>query len=138
MLEPTPAGFHFSRSAGTKRPEEADKRRIQAVWGGALILSLIALAVLLLWRPSGGPSGADQALDQGAPAVVIEQPTSMLPEVESPVAAPQPLSYTVQEGDTLSQISQSFGVEVSEISRVNQIADPDFILPGQVLIIPQP
>jgi LysM repeat protein len=60
-----------------------------------------------------------------------------MPEAESPSDISQ-VSYTVQPGDTLWQISETFGVEVSDISRANQLTNPDLILPGQVLAIPQP
>ena len=44
-------------------------------------------------------------------------------------------TYTVQRGDTLSEIAARFGTTVSELVRLNNIADRDLIYPGQVLII---
>ena len=44
-------------------------------------------------------------------------------------------TYTVQRGDTLSEIAGRFGTTVSELVRLNNIADRDLIYPGQVLII---
>ena len=44
-------------------------------------------------------------------------------------------TYTVQRGDTLSEIAARFGTTVNELVRLNNIADRDLIYPGQVLII---
>ena len=42
-------------------------------------------------------------------------------------------TYTVQKGDTLSALAIRFGTTVSELVRLNNIADPDFIVIGQKL-----
>ena len=42
-------------------------------------------------------------------------------------------SYTVVPGDTLSGIAARFGTTVSALASANNIADPNFIYPGQVL-----
>ena len=44
-------------------------------------------------------------------------------------------TYTVQRGDTLSEIAARFGTTVNELVRLNNIADRDRIYPGQVLIL---
>lgn len=46
--------------------------------------------------------------------------------------------YTVQPGDTIVSIAASFGSTVEEILRANGLANSDFILPGDVLLIPVP
>lgn len=62
------------------------------------------------------------------------------PEVSpTPVPAPPPSTggtYTVQAGDTLSQIARKFGVEMQTLAAVNSIPNPSFIRVGQVLTIP--
>lgn len=45
-------------------------------------------------------------------------------------------TYTVQLGDTLSEIAERFGVPVAAIAEANGLADPHFILEGQMLTIP--
>ena len=45
-------------------------------------------------------------------------------------------TYTVQRGDTLSEIAARFGTTVSELVRLNNIADRDRIYVGQVLVLP--
>jgi hypothetical protein len=47
-----------------------------------------------------------------------------------------PVRYTVQAGDTLTSIARRYNTSVSEIKRINGLQS-DFILAGQVLIIPQ-
>jgi LysM repeat protein len=58
-------------------------------------------------------------------------------------AAPKPASgtaapgaYVVQSGDSLFTIALEFGVTVESIVVANQIKNPEFIRPGQVLVIP--
>ena len=45
-------------------------------------------------------------------------------------------TYAVQRGDTLSAIARRFGVTVQAIASANNIANPNLIYVGQVLIIP--
>lgn len=45
-------------------------------------------------------------------------------------------TYTVQPGDTLYRIAARFGTTVTAIVNANNIADPNLIYPGQVLVIP--
>jgi|SRR6185436_15540741 len=47
--------------------------------------------------------------------------------------------YTVQKGDTLSEIAERFGVALKTLEAANpQIKNPDLIFPGQVIIVPTP
>lgn len=46
------------------------------------------------------------------------------------------VTYTVQPGDTLYRIAGTYGTTVSAIVAANNIANPDLIYPGQVLVIP--
>ncbi len=47
------------------------------------------------------------------------------------------ITYTVRAGDTLSEIAARYGTTVTELVRLNGIADRDRIYVGQVLLIPQ-
>lgn len=46
------------------------------------------------------------------------------------------VTYTVRPGDTLYRIAGTYGTTVSAIVAANNIANPDLIYPGQVLVIP--
>ncbi|MCL5436111.1 MAG: peptidoglycan DD-metalloendopeptidase family protein [Patescibacteria group bacterium] len=43
--------------------------------------------------------------------------------------------YTVQGGDTISQIAETFGISVQTVMYENKISDTDYLKPGQVLKI---
>jgi LysM repeat protein len=45
-------------------------------------------------------------------------------------------AYVVRSGDTLSELALEFGVPVSILAQANGIADPDYIVEGDVLTIP--
>jgi len=45
-------------------------------------------------------------------------------------------TYIVQPGDTLYSIARRFNVSIEAILEVNDIANPNFIYPGQILQIP--
>lgn len=45
-------------------------------------------------------------------------------------------TYVVQSGDTLLGIARRFGVTMAQLQEANNIANPDRIYPGQVLVIP--
>ncbi|MCR4425626.1 MAG: LysM peptidoglycan-binding domain-containing protein [Firmicutes bacterium] len=47
------------------------------------------------------------------------------------------MHYTVRDGDTLWLIAQKFGLDYRSIALANSIADPDTVVPGQVLHIPR-
>lgn len=44
-------------------------------------------------------------------------------------------TYTVQAGDTLSGIASKYGTTYQELARINNIANPNVIFPGQVIKI---
>ena len=48
----------------------------------------------------------------------------------------RPRTYTVKNGDTLSEIAVRFGTTVAELVRLNDIQNPDLIYTGDVLRLP--
>lgn len=55
------------------------------------------------------------------------------PGTPTPPPPPTGDTYTVQPGDTLSGIASRYGTSWQELQRINAIANPDRIFPGQVL-----
>ena len=55
-----------------------------------------------------------------------------------PVTGSGTISYTVQPGDTLSALAQTYNTTVTAIQALNpQITDPSLIYSGQVILIPE-
>ena len=82
-----------------------------------------------------------------APTPAPTQPQAVVPQQKAPSPAQAPAkqqaaqqqSYTVASGDTLSAISKRLlgdANRYAEIAKLNKIADPNKINPGQKLIIP--
>ncbi len=74
--------------------------------------------------------GADEGTDDGL-TVVEPTPTAVVTEIE-----PERLTYTVQQGDLLGGIAQTFGVPLGALIAVNDLENPDFIQVGQEVLIP--
>ena len=53
------------------------------------------------------------------------------------VIAPNSKEYEIQKGDTLSDISLREGVSIDDLAKVNEIENPNMILAGDTLIIPE-
>ena len=67
----------------------------------------------------------------------LVEPEERTEEVITPVPIqPVQSKYTVKPGDTLSKIAKQFGTNWQAIATLNQIAAPNLIHPGQVLLIP--
>ena len=96
-------------------------------------------AAFLAWLASSIGSGASQTAT--ADTGVITGPTTVPPVADLP-------TYTVQPGDNLSTLADRFGTSVRELRGLNpqlavdqnslggQMANPDFIKPGQQLVLP--
>lgn len=74
-------------------------------------------------------------------ADAVAEPVAPAPVAPAAPAAPAPKApaertYTVKPGDTLSKIGREFGVTYQAIAKLNDIANPDLIYPGQVFRIP--
>ena len=55
--------------------------------------------------------------------------------VENPLVAGDPIRHTVQSGETLGTIANQYGLTLSQISQLNNIANPNLIKRGQVLTV---
>ena len=72
-----------------------------------------------------------------SPLTPSEQSTAIPTQIFNPTStSPPTISYTVKSGDTLSAIADAHGVSVNEIVQHSNLANPDRLDVGQVLIIP--
>lgn len=76
-----------------------------------------------------GDVDLNHALADMAPLTGSNPPGPGFPEPQGPV-------YTVQPGDTLSEIAERYCANWRDIAATNNLADPDRIYPGQRLVIP--
>jgi LysM repeat protein len=99
--------------------------------GIALVIGAVLLGIVLIWRAGPETSGSvTPTTTQQAAAVPSPSP------IPSPTA-PRLVTYTVQEGDTLSGIAQAYDISLEQLIGANDIANPDFLQIGQTLVIPQ-
>jgi len=118
------------------------------------VLSALITCVLIAaidpeeWLPDDGETGIGNQIN---PTVVqaftaltpVPSKLPMLtPSPDAPHSLPQIRTqseeYVVRAGDYLQSIAQRYMVSVAAIIEANEIASPDFLEPGQVLIIPPP
>lgn len=70
-----------------------------------------------------------------APTLDIDATATAYASEVRPSATPAAL-YTVQPGDTLSDLADRFGTTVDELAAANGLTDPNALQPGQTLLIP--
>src|SRR5574341_904073 len=80
------------------------------------------------------PLGEGSSIGDAASAPETE--TSGQPAPAGPATQPASGTYTVARGDTLASIARRFGVTWAALAAANNLADPDHIFYGQVLVIP--
>lgn len=84
-----------------------------------------------------GETPTEEPDPTATPGVRILMPTPGTPPpsvIRMPTRAV--ITYIVQSGDTLSGIATRYGVTVDEIVEENDLANPDVLHPGDVLMIP--
>ncbi|HVC33083.1 MAG TPA: C39 family peptidase [Chloroflexota bacterium] len=82
-----------------------------------------------LWRLVSSRSGLARALGAGIAALALGA------ALVTPAFAEQPVTYTVQAGDTLVAIANQFSVPAASIASLNDLPDPNLLDIGQTLTI---
>lgn len=98
--------------------------------GIALIAGAVIVGIALIWR--AGPDTRDPATPTTSQQAAVPSP--------SPLPSPTPpkvVTYTVQQGDTLSGIAQAHDISLEQLIGANDLVNPDFLQIGQTLVIPQ-
>lgn len=121
MTEVQSAGGTGS-NAPNAQADEAQLHRVE--YGDTLTRIARDHAVTLESLLAANPQIANP--DRIYPGDVIEIPPA-------PLMGAEAQTYTVVAGDTLSAIGQRFNVDWQTLADVNGIANPDLIVPGQVL-----
>ena len=113
------------------------------------VVSAVTTPVATAVLPTPGGEGGQPAAIPPTATVVLEPPVLATAEpvaTEPPPSEPSPteppatgaeyVSYTVQQGDTLTQIAVRYGTTVGAIVAANGLGDQDQIYEGQELKIP--
>jgi LasA protease len=88
-------------------------------------------------EPTRTQSAAYLPLARSGSDATIFTPTPDPPHF-IPTLRAEAQEYTVKSGDTLGQISQRYGVSLEALIAANNLANPNLLEVGQVLIIPAP
>jgi LysM repeat protein len=91
--------------------------------------------------PEGAPIGGAVAGRVGAPRapVVADEPApvaAVLTEAPAGVADAEPVTIQVRPGDSIFQISRTYGISERALMDANGITDPNRVYAGQNLVIP--
>lgn len=99
-------------------------------------LALMALVACVPEPPSVMLPTLPAVLDiTPAPTLDIEATATALSSLALPTPTAAAL-YTIQPGDTLSDLAARFATTVDELVAANGLTDPNSLQPGQTLIIP--
>jgi nucleoid-associated protein YgaU len=100
---------------------------------------IAAVGLLLVLGLAGCGTAGDSRGSTPGPddELVIVSPTPGLPLAASMIAGKREL-YVVQAGDSLSALAERFGVSEEALRSVNHLTDPNHLVAGQELIIPEP
>src|SRR5579883_887473 len=113
-------------TAGPARPATASSGRTYVVQAGDTLSDLAARFGITVQQiaAANGLTNPD-SISEGQTLVIPGAP-----------AGAEGSTYTVQAGDTLSDIAARFGVDVAALQDANHIADPTLLQPGTILVIP--
>jgi LysM repeat protein len=103
----------------------------------AIVAFAIVLLIVVATSLSGGDDGSSRSLDseQAKPARPATSGTGGAAENRRSSAR---RSYVVKPGDNLAAIAQRVGVELEELRALNPSLDPQGLVAGQRVKLPQP
>ncbi len=104
------------------------------------LIAPVIVFILIFTACSGDSDDSPKA--EATPTAVVTQAETQVVEEPTPTAIivvppKAPLIYTVQAGDSLGIIANSFGVPIEELAAENGIDNYNLIQVGQELVIPE-
>ncbi|MCB9422536.1 MAG: LysM peptidoglycan-binding domain-containing protein [Ardenticatenaceae bacterium] len=86
--------------------------------------------------PTWTPAPVDSGVMPSNSNTTTNAGTTAVQGTAVPSYAGSTVNYVVERGDTLAEICIAYNVAITEVARINNIADWDHIEVGQVLILP--
>jgi LysM repeat protein len=111
-----------STAGGRRRLWIARSERLQAYLLGASATATVGVVAVGSMAAMTGSAASASPASGASPGAVVAGATVR--------------TYTVGRGDTLSGIAARLGTSVPALASANHLADPDLILPGEVLVVP--
>jgi len=123
----------------------ANRRDRRLAMAGVIFLLLsVVLTINLLPKNNGTNLNAQETqIDLNAPLVAAPEEQKQVLGLSTKEEEPEPqpeeqfTSYTVKNGDTLFNISQSYNIKWDLIAQLNNLSEPYLLHAGQQLKIPQ-
>lgn len=116
--------------------------------GGAVVLLVVGLFLVVMWITGKNPPQLPSFFASSTPTPT--ETATPMPPTDTPQPTPSPtitdtptpsgpISYKVQEGDTLYSIAQKFGIQLDVLLAFNPaVADAGTIQVGQDITVPPP
>jgi LysM repeat protein len=113
----------------------------------AVVLLVVGGFLVVIWFTGDSPPALPAFLrsdtETPQPTNTPQPPTatlepSLTPEPSETPTPSGPLTYVVEEGDSLASIGDQFGVSADQLIAANNLVDPSNIGVGSQLIIPDP
>ena len=86
--------------------------------------------------PKAEPTVAAEPKAEEKPAEAAAAPVAEAPKAETAAPAPAATTYVVQEGDDMTSVSIRWGVSAADIRELNNLAEGDQLVPGQIIKLP--
>jgi LysM repeat protein len=113
----------------------------------AVVLLVVGLFLVVIWFTGDSPPALPAFLRSDTetpeptntpqPPTATLEPSRTLEPSETPTPS-GPLTYIVEEGDSLASIADQFEVTIDQLIAANNLVDPNNIGVGSQLIIPDP
>jgi LysM repeat protein len=113
----------------------------------AVVLLVVGLFLVIIWFTGDSPPALPAFLrsdtETPEPTSTPQSPTatlepSLTPEPSETPTPEGPITYVVEEGDSLASIADQFGVTIDQLIAANNLVDPNNIGVGSQLIVPDP